>query len=143
MIDSKRLLWFRAAGMALAIVLLSGCAYRAGLVDCPPACGVNVSLPANAQNPPGVGNKFVRANAGEQVQFQSPSPIVVIFPEDTPFVDGSGDPVYWFQVNGSATLDVRNDRSRACRNWLGCKYMVIDESNPNRPTLDPYIIIDR
>ncbi len=133
-----------AAVAVTALLLLGGCAlFQPGLVNCPGTCSIDLDFPADPGRPPETPNPYVRVDAGKQIQFRSSQDAIVVFPKDTPFVDGSGDLIYWFKFTGSTTLTVRNDRSTACVYGNGCKYMVIDAANEDRPVLDPYIIIDR
>ncbi len=133
-----------AAGAVSAVLLLGGCAlFQPGLVNCPGTCSIDLDFPANPGRPPETSNPYVRVDAGEQIEFRTSQDAIVVFTKNTPFVDGSGDLVYWFKFSGSTTLTVRNDRSTACVYGNGCKYMVIDAANEDRPVLDPYIIIDR
>lgn len=133
-----------AAAVTAIVLTISGCAmFMPGLVDCPSSCSVDISFPADVKDPPRTPDPYVRVKAGQQVEFRSAQEALVVFTGDTPFVDSSGDPLYWFKVSTSATVSVRNDRTGICVGGPGCKYMVIDGNNAGRPVLDPYFIIDR
>lgn len=109
---------------------------------CPPRCGIGIEVPGNPAHSPRVDIETLMVRPGEEISWQSNSPVLVVFPEDTPFVGPNGVPVYQFNVRASHRLRVRTDSDDLC-SPPGCKYMVVDLGNDQRPPLDPYIIIDR
>lgn len=115
-------------------------------VSCPPDCTVEIKIPDNPSQPPVAGPEIIVGGAGATINFQSDGPAMVIFSEDgTPFVNPGGRPVYRFNVSrlNGRSLVIRGD-DNPCREEdgrLGCKYIIVDPGNQERPPLDPYIII--
>jgi len=120
---------------------------------CPPACNVNLKVPSDASQPPAAEPGELKARVGETVLFRAEGSTKIIFAPHTPFEDQDGKKVYQFDARKCypRELIVRSDTDkcddREDRNdnkpYRGCKYIVIDNENPGRPTLDPYIIIYR
>ncbi len=110
--------------------------------NCPPRCGIGIEVPENPSQSPRVDVETLSARPGQEVSWESNHPVLVVFPEETPFVGPNGRPVYQFNVRASHRLRIRDDSDQLC-SPPGCKYMVIDLGNDQRPPLDPYIIIDR
>ncbi len=110
--------------------------------NCPPRCGIGIEVPENPAHSPRVDVETLSARPGQEVSWESNQPVLVVFPEETPFVSRNGRPVYQFNVRASHRLRIRDDSDQLC-SPPGCKYMVIDLGNDQRPPLDPYIIIDR
>jgi hypothetical protein len=143
----------KLASPTLAIVLYCGWAVspvqaqpeladsaRAGA--CPPRCSIAIQVPASEENAAKVDVETLTTQPGQEVTWQSDKPVLVVFPEQTPFVGPTGRPVYQFNVRGMQRLRVRNDSTDIC-SPPGCKYMVVDLASDRRPPLDPYIIIQR
>lgn len=111
---------------------------------CPPKCELAIQLPGNIGSRPTISSNTVIAGPGGTIGFRPSAKVLIIFNEDTPFIDDRGNPVYHFDARGRGTrrMRVRDDVEGLCAP-PGCKYMVVDIRNPNRPPLDPYIIIER
>ncbi|MGY6553496.1 MAG: hypothetical protein ACXIUM_03130 [Wenzhouxiangella sp.] len=115
---------------------------RAAPDHCPPRCMVSITVPAAEEISAQVDIETLRTQPGQELTWQSDRPVLVVFPEQTPFVGPSGRPVYQFHVRGSQRLRIRADSDEIC-SPPGCKYMVVDLESDRRPPLDPYIIIER
>ncbi len=101
---------------------------------------------SNESKSPSVGHEKVWVDPKQQVIWQGNTRTLVVFPEETPFVDSRGEPIYHFSSDDTdRLLTIRDHPSDRCPRPYGCsfKYIVIDTSNPRRPPLDPYIIILR
>ena len=109
---------------------------------CPPRCGIVIEVPENPEHPPTVDVETLAALPGQEVTWESNRPVLVVFPEQTPFVGPSGRPIFQFNVRSMNRLRIRNDSDEIC-SPPGCKYMVIDLGHDQRPPLDPYVIIER
>lgn len=111
---------------------------------CPPDCGIGVTVPGQRDRAPSASPVTLVVKPGERIEFLSDQAVQVIFPEQTPFVDRQGRPVYTFNLRSrrAQQLSVR-DEEDICTREPGCKYIVIDRSEAGRPPLDPWIIIDR
>lgn len=108
---------------------------------CPPRCEIGIEVPSQNTASPRVDIETLFVSAGEDVNWKTNRRIMVIFPEQTPFIDrNSGELVYHFNVRQTHRLRVREHADDLC-SPPGCKYIVVDLANPDRPPLDPYIII--
>lgn len=73
--------------------------------------------------------------------------IFVVFtnPGKTPFVNNRQEPVYSFPVvQMGSRFTIRKDANPCTEtdpDKSDCKYLIVDLRNPERPALDPYIII--
>ncbi|NGP53195.1 hypothetical protein [Thioalkalivibrio sp. XN8] len=134
---------------------------------CPPRCGIDIELPADAAAPPSIpdGQQVVIAVRGAALQvtvtdrrgrpdkaattlvFQKAGPGEEGQPY-TPFVENRGanaKPITEVRLNpsGRTTLFIREDEAHKCFDPPGCKFDIVNEGEAERPVLDPYIIIDR
>lgn len=114
--------------------------------NCPPACTIDITVPDDVSQPPAAHPVTLTTGPGEFVNFEASGSAFIIFSEGgTPFVDNAGRPIYQFNVNrlSGRSMQIRSD-SNPCqveRNGVGCKYMVVDPNNRERPPLDPFIVI--
>ena len=110
--------------------------------QCPPSCGISIEVPEDPAQSPQVDIDTLSARPGQELTWQSNRPVLVVFPEDTPFVGPSGRPIYQFNIRSMNRLRIREDSADIC-SPPGCKYMVVDLGDDQRPPLDPFIIIER
>jgi len=109
--------------------------------SCPPACGIDVSVPENPSLPPSSEPETLLTQAGMEIMVSTNSRVRIVFEGQSPFVNPGGQPIMNFVVNrGNRPMRVRTDGA-ACSADNPCKYMVHDLEDPGRPPLDPYIII--
>lgn len=138
----------KSAPLAVALGLSWGAAHSSAQAQpgpphqCPPRCTIEIGVPEDETNPPSVDIETLGALPGQEITWQSNRPVLVVFPEDTPFVGPSGRPVFQFNVRAMHRLRIRDDSDTLC-SPPGCKYMVVDLGADQRPPLDPYIIIVR
>lgn len=108
---------------------------------CPPACGIEVSVPDDPSMPPSADPETLFTQAGMEIVVDTNAMVRIQFEGQTPFVNSQGAPIMNFVVNpGNRPMRVRTD-GNACSAQDPCKYMVHDLEDPSRPPLDPYIII--
>jgi len=134
---------------------------------CPPACGLDVELPEDISEPPRIPaeQEEVRAIRGAVMlatltaRGGAPDKAAtkLVFPKarqgevgepHTPFVDRlgpNGRPIteVRLRLNGPTVLFVRTDDAHNCFEERACKYDVVNDGEPERPILDPWIIIER
>lgn len=144
---------FRRIAVVPGLILIAGAVSAQNPEpDCPPDCRVSIEFPDDAKLPPSVDRPVLRTEAGARVEFGTRGPAQVIFvnPGKTPFVDRTGQPVYWFDVNRlmGQSLWIRKDENPCAPleddpGRSVCKYIVLDRTKVERPPLDPYIIILR
>lgn len=109
--------------------------------SCPPACGIDVSVPEDPSLPPVSAPETLLTRAGTEILISTDSRVRIEFEGQSPFVNPGGQPIMNFVVNrGKRPMRVRTDGA-ACSADNPCKYMVHDLEDPGRPPLDPYIII--
>lgn len=112
---------------------------------------VEIDLPSNLSKAPAADIPALTVSAGESVEFRlkGNGNVFAIFtnPGKTPFVNARGEPVYSFPViQMGKRFKIRTDANPCTETAPGksdCKYMIVDLRNPQRPPLDPYIIIRR
>lgn len=114
-------------------------------------CRLNIMLPADTDQPPMADfmlrfadpsgqlmvevNNQSRGNGATVLRFQDR--------DSTPFINRGGAPMVTVPVNpGQNVLNVRPFEDGVCLAPAGCKYDVINTGQPDRPILDPVIIID-
>jgi hypothetical protein len=110
---------------------------------------VEIKLPSNASKNPSVNRPALEVSPGESVEFKlrGNGSVFMIFtnPGKTPFVNNRGEPVYSFRlVQAGNRYKIRTDENPCVETEAGksaCKYMLVDMKSPQRPPLDPYIII--
>lgn len=108
-----------------------------------------IEIPADSSVPPKVSEPALKIAPGEPLTFQKQGGgnIVVVFtnPGKTPFVNNRNEPVYSFRVVHAGTrFKIREDANPCTATGpdkSDCKYLVVDLKHPERPALDPYIII--
>ena len=134
---------------------------------CPPNCGLDIELPADSADAPAITDSqktiiavrgaamlatvsdrrgqpdkaatrlvFRKAEAGQQGE------------PYTPFVDRpgpNGKPITEVQLKapGATRLFIREDDQHECFEAPGCKFDIVNDGEPERPVLDPWIIIER
>lgn len=132
-----------ATQVFFAAIVLAATAFPAGAQQqmCPPACGIEVAVPADPSLPPAAQPETLISDAGMEVVITTNSMVRIRFEDQSPFVNENGVPIMNFVVNsGNRPMQVRTDGG-ACTAQNPCKYMVHDLEDPERPPLDPYIII--
>lgn len=130
--------WIFFAAVALVATALPATAQQR---NCPPACGIEVSVPEDPSLPPASQPETLLADAGMEIVFNTNARVRIRFEEQSPFVNPGGQPIMNFVVNrGNRPMRVRTDGG-ACSAQNPCKYMIHDLETPGRPPLDPYIII--
>jgi hypothetical protein len=155
--------------VAAGLLAIAGMASAPAIAqqECPPSCGLEIELPADAAAAPGIPDSqktiiairgaamlamvsdrrgqpdkaatklvFRKAAAGEQGE------------PYTPFVDSpgpNGKPIteVHLKAPGATRLFIREDEEHECFEAPGCKFDIVNEGDPERPVLDPYIIIKR
>jgi hypothetical protein len=162
--NAKRTLWAAAGLLSIAGMASSPAMAQQ---ECPPSCGLDIELSADPAEAPGIPDSqktiivirgaamlaqvsdrrgqpdkaatklvFRKAAAGEQGE------------PYTPFVDSpgpNGKPITEVQLKapGATRLFIREDDDHACFEAPGCKFDIVNDGDPERPVLDPYIIINR
>lgn len=111
--------------------------------QCPPDCGVSINVGRASRLPPSSGPETLEAKAGATVAFSSNVLSRVIFTGATPFIDERGNRVFQFLVDDSIETRLQVSDDGECSVAPGCKYIIIDATNPTRPARDPYIIVRR
>ncbi len=111
--------------------------------QCPPQCGVRIDVPANSGKEPGSRPETLEVDAGQTVMFTTNVAARVIFTGKTPFINERGNRVFQFQVDDTGQTRLRVSDDDECTTEPGCKYIIIDATNPGRPARDPYIIVRR
>ena len=109
--------------------------------QCPPQCGVRIDVPGNPSQEPGSSPETLIVDDGQMVTFATNVRARVVFTGKTPFVNDRGNRVFQFQVDDSGETRLRVSANNECMAEPGCKYIVIDATNPGRPARDPYIIV--
>lgn len=154
---------------AVGVLALSGALAlpAAAQQACPPACGLDIELPADITLPPRIpaNQEVIRAVRGAIMQarltyehgesdraatklvFQKAGPGEVGEPH-TPFVDKlgpNGKPIteVRLKLNAPTVLFIRTDDDHNCWDENSCKYDIVNDGEPARPVLDPWIIIER
>ena len=138
--------------MALAIPLvLTACAMPrsgAGPVSCNQNCKLVITLPDEASERPVVAENEYRVRGNTSVDFSVGSGndkarTVLVF-EEPAFVDKDDNRIYVLKVVGK-TNKYKTVERRACVDRKDCnkyKYTVVNYGTPERPPLDPWIIIE-
>ena len=131
------------AGLALvaALVINPVSAQPTDREMCPPSCGVTIDVPGNPGLEPNSWPVTLVAEVGERVTFSTNVRSRVVFTGRTPFIDDRGNRVFNFVVDGQTSLQIAD--SHDCSDEPGCKYMIIDLTDPGRPARDPYIVVPR
>ncbi|MEE4638231.1 MAG: hypothetical protein V2J42_05795 [Wenzhouxiangella sp.] len=111
--------------------------------QCPPQCGVRIDVPRMGRQAPSSVPETLEVEIGQSVSFSTNVLSRVIFTGETPFVDERGNPVFQFLVDDSVETRLKVTEDGKCSVEPGCKYIIIDATNPGRPARDPYIIIRR
>jgi len=127
-------------GLAVAALIAGAAPASAQQVDCPPACGIGISVPANPTLPPAVDPDILAVEAGSTIVFRTDSPVRIRFEGETPFVNPAGRPIMNFVVNrGNRSMTTSPDRDVCAGN--GCKYTIFGQDDRNRPPRDPFIVV--
>lgn len=132
-----------AVGLWACLVVGPAAAQPADREQCPPRCGVRIDVPENQGQEPGSRPETLEVEAGEMVTFSTNVRARVIFTGKTPFIDERGNRVFQFQVGDSGQTQLRVADDNECSAEPGCKYMIVDATNPGRPARDPYILVRR
>jgi hypothetical protein len=118
--------------------------------ECPPQCELSVALPSNARMSPTISRSVFHARGGATVTItldnqstRTERGATVLRFEEAAFVDRNGRPMMTVSLTpGKNELTVRPYSDGACRAEKGgCKYDVINTGDPDRPVLDPHVII--
>lgn len=158
----KRKLLQGAAGL-LAITGIAA-ALEAGEQRCPTACGLDIELPADRTKPPSIPDSqqvtITTRGAAVRVTLTGGDPGKVatklVFKKagpgeegepHTPFVENrsaNAKPITEVRLNpsGRTTVFIRRDDAHTCFGPPGCKFDIVNDGDPERPVLDPHIIID-
>jgi hypothetical protein len=159
----------RKIWLAAGLLSIAGAAASPALAEqeCPPSCGMDIELPADAAKAPGIpdGQTTIIAIRGAamlaMVSDRRGKPdkaaTKLVFRKAeagepgepyTPFVDRpgpNGKPITEVHLKspGATRLFIREDEEHKCFEAPGCKFDIVNEGEPERPVLDPYIIIKR
>ena len=157
-------LWVAAGLLSMAGMAASPAAAQQA---CPPACGIEIELPADAAEAPGIpdGQETIIAIRGAAMLATvsdrrgrpDKAATKLVFLEagageqgepNTPFVDRpgpNGKPITEVQLKapGTTRLFIREDDQHKCFEVPGCKYHIVNDGESERPALDPWIIIER
>ena len=118
---------------------------------CTQNCRLNIVLPADATQPPGADPLIVFADPSGDLtavldnRSRGNGATVLRFEDrdSTPFMNRGGAPMVTVPIQpGNNPLLVRPYSDGVCHAGNGCKYDVINTGQPDRPKLDPVIIID-
>ncbi|TVS09687.1 MAG: hypothetical protein EA419_12360 [Wenzhouxiangella sp.] len=104
---------------------------------------MRIDVPSNQRQEPNSRPETLEVVVGETVNFAANVRSRVIFTGSTPFIDERGNRVFQFEVNDSGQTGLRVADDEECSVAPGCKYIIIDATNPGRPARDPYIIVRR
>lgn len=134
---------------------------------CPPNCGLDIELPADLAEPPeipasqqtiiAIRGAAMLATVGDRRGRPDQAATTLVFRKagpgeqgepHTPFVDRpgpNGRPITEVKLRapGSTRLFIREDDDHNCYEPPGCKFDIVNDGAPERPVLDPWIIIDR
>ena len=134
---------------------------------CPPSCGIDIELPADSAEPPGIPGSqqtiiairgaAILATVSDRRGRPDKAATTLVFRKadageqgepHTPFVDRpgpNGKPITEVQLNapGATRLFIREDEQHNCFDPPGCKYDIVNDGESERPALDPWIIIER
>lgn len=135
--------------------------------ECPPSCGIDIELPADAAEAPAipasqqviiaVRGAAMLATVSDRRGRPEKAATTLVFRKagpgeegepHTPFVDRpgpNGKPITEVRLKspGRTRLFIREDEAHNCFDPPGCKFDIVNEGEAERPVLDPYIIIDR
>lgn len=153
-----------AAGLLALATTVAGPA--AAEQRCPPDCGMDIELPADSAKPPSIpdSQKVITTVRGAVMQVVLKDPgsrpgkvaTKLVFKKAgpgeegepyTPFVSNpgrNGKPITEVRLNpaGRTTVFIRQDDEHKCFGPPGCKFDIVNDGDPERPVLDPHIIID-
>lgn len=151
---------------AVGLLALGGLAAAPAAAEqrCPPNCGMDIELPADSAKPPSIpdSQKVITTVRGAvmQVTVRGGQPgkmaTKLVFKKagpgeegepHTPFVSNpgpNGQPITEVRLNpaGRTTVFIRQDDAHTCFGPPGCKFDIVNDGDPERPELDPHIIID-
>jgi hypothetical protein len=137
--------------LVAGVVALTGCAQMGpAMVDgpCQHNCELTITLPEDDPNAhPTISESryWIKAGAELKVILAGPKDTgasVLIFPENSAFVNRNGDPIYTVVLHpGRAGKTFKIGPATSCPRG-GCKYLVANQGRGERRVLDPYIIID-
>jgi len=110
---------------------------------------VEIEVPGDPSQPPRAVPPALDTAPGDEIEFKrnGQGNVLLIFtnPGKTPFVDNQNRPVYSLRsVQAGRRFKIRSDHNPCAETSPGksdCKYLVVDLKKPERPPLDPYIII--
>lgn len=131
---------------------LAGCAIPAsegkggrdgpGIAACTADCRLDVVLPPQSRRPelpPGQQRLRVRGNSDITIHNRGAGEVLLVF-DMAAFADVDGKPLFTVKL-AQGRNSFRTRPAGSCPP-SGCKYTIVDLNNPNRPPLDPWIIID-
>lgn len=154
---------------AVGLLALSGAVAlpEAKQQACPPACGLDIELPADTAKAPEIPatqrtilvirGAAMSAEVKDRRGRPDKAATTLVFRKagagevgepHTPFVDRpgpNGKPIteVRLRAHGTTRLFIREDDAHSCFEEPGCKYDIVNDGENERPKLDPWIIIDR
>lgn len=139
---------FRLLLMAFGLPLfMAACATT---VDpCRSACRLNIELPSEDGKPlpPKIDKDAYRVSENTPVEFTiggaSDAARALLVFEEPAFLDPAGKAVYVLKLTPGQGNEYRTVQYGICSPPRGCKYTIVNYGTPERPPLDPWIIIDR
>ncbi len=116
---------------------------------CTENCDIAITLPEAVDQLPSVPD-VIRVAGNTEVNFQlgrgsSEDQRTVLSFEQPAFVDGQGNPLYTLELGpGNNRHLTQPAEANVCSPPDGCRYVVIDVGQPQRPSIisSPYIIIE-
>lgn len=138
------------------LVFGTGCEDRKSTDVCRSNCQLTVSLPEDVSKPPEISNERMRLAGGGELDIRvevgsaenHATELHFFRPgqhadSGTPFVDKNDRPIYRVLLDvGSNRLKLRPYDDNVCRPPDGCKYDIVNTGNTERPTKDPWIILE-
>jgi hypothetical protein len=154
---------------AAGLISMAGMAASPAAAEqhCPPSCGIDIELPADAAKAPAIPDSqqtiiavrgaAMQATVDDRRGRPDKAPTTLVFRKaapgeqgepHTPFVDRpgpNGKPITEVRLKapGATRLFIREDDQHNCFEAPGCKFDIVNDGEPERPVLDPWIIIDR
>jgi hypothetical protein len=132
-----------------ALVMASFLTACATADPCRSACRLNIELPSEDGKPlpPKIDKDAYRVAANTPVEFTiggaSDAARTLLVFEQPAFLDPAGKAVYVLKVIPGQGNEYRTVQYGTCSPPRGCKYTIVNFGTPERPPLDPWIIIDR
>jgi len=111
---------------------------------CPPACGLNTTVPADESRAPEINIETLSVSPGAEIDFGTNKRVLIRFEGgQSPFVNRNGNPIKTLTIipGRPQRFSVR-EQGDDCKQPPGCKYSVMALPPGGRPILDPYMIIE-